>query len=574
MGNVPTMSAPGWSLPPAVRAVTGPRPVAVPAVFAVVTGLAVSLAGIRGADYPAHFLRAELWERAGASVWNNYWYGGHPTPSYSVLVPPMAAAIGAVALCVVASIVATYCFARLLHSLVPDSPPLARTLAGLSFALCSTVNVIVGRAPFAVGLAIALIAVLAWRARHVAVAVLFALITPFASPVVATFVAIAAASVGLDALWQRCRSVPRRRRLIEASIVLGVSIVPLLAMGALFRDSGHFPFRGDQLFFSVLVMGVAALTFRHRIVRFASGMAAVASLLLFVVPNPLGGNFLRFTQFFVVPVAIVGVGAVRRNWAPLLWLMVGGLVAGAAIWSVQYGVVAVVQWAGDDSVEADYHQPLIDQVLARNADGKPLGRVEIPFTDNHWESYFVASEVPYARGWERQLDLERNAELYDPELTRAEYHDWLHHNGVRWVALADVDLDQGGQPESDILAMWRDIEWLDLVWSNENWRLFEVADYLPIVDRPAELVSQTPDELVLRTAEAAVVTLRYGYSDSLSIDGEACLIPHEHDGWMTVYLPAAGTYSLAANAGGLIPGVDADTCRARVEQAGALAVAG
>ena len=31
-------------------------------------------------------------------------------------------------------------------------------------------------------------------------------------------------------------------------------------------------------------------------------------------------------------------------------------------------------------------------------------RVEIPFTDNHWESRWVAPHVPLARGWERQVD--------------------------------------------------------------------------------------------------------------------------------------------------------------------------
>ena len=49
-------------------------------------------------------------------------------------------------------------------------------------------------------------------------------------------------------------------------------------------------------------------------------------------------------------------------------------------------------------------------------------RVEIPFTDNHWESRWVAPHVPLARGWERQLDRERNALFYDGRpLTPARY---------------------------------------------------------------------------------------------------------------------------------------------------------
>ena len=54
-----------------------PWPVEVwlPVLTTLVGSLVVVLSGIRGADYPAHLLRAELWHRAGASVWNFYWYG-------------------------------------------------------------------------------------------------------------------------------------------------------------------------------------------------------------------------------------------------------------------------------------------------------------------------------------------------------------------------------------------------------------------------------------------------------------------------------------------------------------------
>ncbi len=138
-----------------------------------------------------------------------------------------------------------------------------------------------------------------------------------------------------------------------------------------------------------------------------------------------------------------------------------------------------------------FHQPLIDEVRARNADGKPLGRLEIPFTANHWETYFVADQVPYIRGWERQIDLSRNAVLYNPALTADQLHEWTLLNAVRWVALPDAPLDRGGQPEADVLnhvgGRTGPIDWLELVWQTEDWRLYEVLDYQPIVDGPAAL---------------------------------------------------------------------------------------
>jgi hypothetical protein len=542
-----------------VRELAGPRPVHLPSAFALVGALAVALAGIRGADYPAHLLRAELWERAGSGVWNFTWYGGHATPSYSVLVPPLVATFGPVAVCVVATIVGTYLFSHLVHELTPTAPTLARTLAGVSFAASAVVNVAVGRTTFAVGLVAGIAALLAWQMRLAGLAVVLAVLTPLTSPVVAAFVALAAAAVGLDAVLAGRAGADTRRRVVESALVLAGSVVPLVIMSVLFRDGGRFPFRFGHLMLSLGVMLVAAIALRTRVVHLALGMAAISSVVLFLVPNPLGGNFLRFAQFFVVPLTIVGVPTL-----PLRWARAAAVLAfGGVVWSVQFGVVATVQWAGDKSVEAEFHAPLIDEIQARSADGKPVGRVEIPFTDNHWEAYFVASELPYARGWERQIDLDRNEELYDPELSRGEYHGWLLHNAVRWVAVPDVDLDEGGEPEGAVLESHAEIPWIDLVWWNGNWRLYEVLDYQPIVDLPARLVSQTPDELLLATDVQVVVTLRYEYSEQLAIDGDACLIPPAEEGeWMQVYLPAAGQYRVTPDPEGLIPGVDPDTCRA------------
>jgi hypothetical protein len=68
--------------------------VARPCFTAVVLSVLVGVSGVRGADYPGHFLRALVWERSGISIWNNYWYAGHNTVSYGVLSPPLSAVFG------------------------------------------------------------------------------------------------------------------------------------------------------------------------------------------------------------------------------------------------------------------------------------------------------------------------------------------------------------------------------------------------------------------------------------------------------------------------------------------------
>lgn len=528
---------------------TPERAVVVPTALAAVGALAVALSGVRGPDYPAHYLRAELWRRTGAAIWNFTWYGGHATPSYSVLAPPVVAAVGPVMICVVSATVATFVLALLIAEIAPEVGWVGRTLSAATFAAGSVVNVVVGRTNFAAGLAVGLLTLLLWRRGYLFTAVIAALVTPLVSPVVASFTALLAGAVLLDALLDR-----RDDEAIDAGAMLAASVVPLLVIGALFPDGGQFPFRFGHLVLALVLLGGTALTHRNRVVVIAAAMGAASSVVLFVLPNPLGGNFTRFAQYLVVPAIVLGAA---RQPAP--WRHAAGAVALAgSIWTVQHGFVAEAQWSGDPSIKPAYHQPLIAELLRRNADGQPVGRVEIPFTDTHWEAYFVASEVPYARGWERQADLDRNEVLYDPELTPDDYRTWLHANGVRWVALPDVDLDEGGQPEAGLIE--EGLPWLERVWSNRHWKLFEVVDYVPLVDPPAELVRQDVDTLVLFSEAAGVVTLRYRFSDQLTIDNGACLRPREDDEWTEVFLPAAGEYTVTVAAEALIPGTEPDAC--------------
>lgn len=520
-----------------------------PCAVVAIASLGVAASGLRGADYPAHFLRALLWERSGLGVWNTYWYGGHPTPTYSLLAPPVTSLLGPVLVVGVSSVVATFAFARLLSELLPGP---TTWLANLAFAVGTVVNVVVGRTPFALGLALCLLALLAWqRGRHTPALVL-AVLTPLASPVAATFLVVAATSVAIDRARRR---VPGAGRAVAMA---AAGTVPVLVTTAIYDSPGWFPFRVEQLVFSLVAGGFVILVSRHPVVRIAAVMTMAISIGVFLVPNPLGGNFPRFVQLAAPPLVIAAMPGVRRTLTrPLAWLVVAGVA-----WGVEPGVVAAMAWIGDESVEADYHQPLVDEVLRRNEDGRPLGRLEIPFTENHWETFFVAPAVPYARGWERQVDLERNEVLYDDELSLTEYHAWLHDNAVRWIAVPDVTLDEGGRPEADLIerdGTAHDIDWLRPVWSNADWRLYEVLDYRPIVDPPARLVHQEVDRFIVATDEPAVVTIRFEYTDGLAVDGAACIEP-DPAGSIIAHLPAAGTYEFGIDPENGLPGAAADTC--------------
>lgn len=521
-----------------------------PCLTAVVGSLVVLVSGVRGADYPAQLLRAELLEQSGSAVWNFYWYAGHATPSYSLVVPPLVAVFGAPAVGIGASLAATLLVGHLVQRVSRSS--WWAVAAVQYFALVSTVNLVVGRTTFAVGLALAAGALLAWSADRRALTVMLGATVPLVSPVPATFLAIIAAGVIVDRWW-RARAIALRS-VVVALPLLVVSSLPLVVMGLANRDAGWFPFRAAWLAWSLLAMAAAAVALRERPLRVAIALAATASIVLFFVPNPLGGTFVRFAQFVVVPAALVGLETVRRM---SLRVPTAAALALVAVWSVQAGVVAAVDWVDDPSVRREYHTPLINEVARRNRDGQPVGRLEIPFTRNHWETFYVASEVPFARGWERNLDRERSPELYG-ELSDDGYRAWIDRNAVRWVAVPDVELDEGGEPEARL--MERGLPWLDLVWSNANWRLYEVADYQPVVDPPGRFVEQSPDTLTVEVPRRVAMEIRVEYSDGLEISGAACIARHA-EGRIVAEFPAAGTYELTVGVDAILPGDGpADSC--------------
>ena len=66
-----------------------PRRVA-PTVVAAAFAIAYVIVSPPSLDLAAHLLRAKLFSSEGFGLWNNWWYGGHHVPGYSVLFPPIA----------------------------------------------------------------------------------------------------------------------------------------------------------------------------------------------------------------------------------------------------------------------------------------------------------------------------------------------------------------------------------------------------------------------------------------------------------------------------------------------------
>jgi hypothetical protein len=84
-----------------------------PAAIALLFGLLYVVFEPRPGDLAAHVFRAELFGREGFTIWNGHWYGGHHTPAYSVLTPPLSWLVGPRLLLVASCVACAALFGRL-----------------------------------------------------------------------------------------------------------------------------------------------------------------------------------------------------------------------------------------------------------------------------------------------------------------------------------------------------------------------------------------------------------------------------------------------------------------------------
>ncbi|MEA2307707.1 MAG: hypothetical protein QOH43_4987 [Solirubrobacteraceae bacterium] len=403
------------------------------------------------ADLAAQTYRVDLFRDHGPALWDNGWYSGHHLPAYSILFPPLGALLGQRVVGALSAVAAAWCFERLLHGRFPER---RARVASLWFAAATVTTLISGRLTFALGLALALAAAWALAEGRPRVAALLGALSGLGSPVAAAFLVL-----GLAAWWW----VARDR---SAWWVAVASLVPFGLVSLAFPEGGTFPFTPAAFWPSLVasLLVLAAARGAHPVLR--AGIVVYVALLVasFALPTPMGGNAVRLGALVAGPVAVLVATGPRRRW---LLLLVPALV----YWQWTTPVDDWRRAAVDPSVRAAYYRGLL-AVLERQPG--PF-RVEIPFTDNHWESARVAPHVPLTRGWERQLDRKVNALFYDGRpLTPSRYHAWLRDHGVRFVALPDAPLDYSAAAEADLVRAGQ--PFLREVWRDAHWRLLRVTD--------------------------------------------------------------------------------------------------
>src|SRR4029077_6333952 len=135
--------------------------------------------------------RSSLFGRAGFTVWDNSWYGGHHLPPSNGLAPGLGWWVGPRLLATLSLILATALFAALIDGRFPRR---ATRLASAWFALGAAIALLSCRVPFDLGLAAGLGALLLVRRGRRAAAPGLAVVCALASPVAGGFLALAAAA--------------------------------------------------------------------------------------------------------------------------------------------------------------------------------------------------------------------------------------------------------------------------------------------------------------------------------------------------------------------------------------------
>ena len=490
-------------------------------------------------DLAAQVFRTELFQRAGLGIWNGSWYGGHYTLTYSVLFPPLAALLGPRLVGTFAVVASSYLFDRL----VRDRWGEAARWATLWFAAGVVTLLADGQLTFALGVAFALAALRALQTHRPALALAAGAGAALSSPVAAAFLA----GVLLAG------TLPRDRRTHLAAIwvaclALALVIVPNLA----FPEGGQFPFAFSSymaipLWCAGALIVTRGLAAEERQLRRVLLAYLLAATVLWLAPNPLGGNAVRLGALFGGPVLAAVVLAHRPRLGALPTLFLAVTLAGGLYWQVTASVSQIARSVGDPSTSAAYFAPVSGWLRSH---GARAVRIEVPPTANHWEAAYLAPGFELARGWLRQLDTTRDDIFYgdDKPLGERSYRAWLHNNAIRYVALPDAPLDYSSVAESRLIR--RAPPYLVPRWSDPHWRVYEVRDPAPLV-QPLGSGAATVREVghsgfALDVSRPGKFLVRVAFTPYWSIErGHGCLLRHGE--WTLARASHPGVFRVAAD---------------------------
>ncbi len=504
------------------------RRFAEPAFVAAALATLYLLVEPHSADHAAQQFRTGLFELEGPATWNNLWFGGHHTPGYSVLFPPLGALIGERLVGALAAVAAALLFAAIAERRWGESS----RFGVVWFAAGTTISLFTGRLTFALGVTIALAAVFAAQCGYRRTALCFAALCPFASPVAALFLAC-----GGLAHWMANRNWKSRRAIgLELGVVaLGTAI----ALALVFPEGGTEPFVWSS--YMPAILGAVAVYFAmprdEKLLRSGLALYGLALTASFLIANPLGGNATRMGALLLGPLLACALWN-RRERILLLFL-----VPLIVYW--QWGPVMrdLENVHAEPSVKQSYYAPIQGFLAERT--GEAPARVEIVPTENHWEAAIVPGDMPIARGWERQLDRKLNPLFYDESLSATEYRLWLDWLAVKYVALSNGALDYAGVTEATLIR--RGLPYLKPAFTTTDWTVYEVKHATPLAERPAQVVNFDSDGFSIRASKPGSYLVHVRHSPYFAMAGGVGCVEASPGGLTTVHMSRPGVADVVAD---------------------------
>ena len=473
------------------------REAALCAVVASFVAAILAWLGPPGSDLAAHAYQRTVFLEHGFTLWNNFWYAGrYSFVSYSVIYYPLAAWLGIKLLAVATIALAAVAFAAVLwHEWGPTTRWSSR-----SFAVVWAGIVLSAAFPFALGFALALLALWALQAdrrwRFAALAVL----SLAASPVAFLLLVVVLAGVALA----RHASLPRNWVPIAA---IGFAGTAELVLWRLFPGGGDYPFSFAEVAAGVAfcVLGLI-FTWRvesARVLRFVFAVYLVASVTSYLIPSAIGENVERL-RYAAIPLAVLVF--TLRHWRPLLPGL--AVVTLAVSWNLSPLAASYVNARADVTAKAATWPAAISYLRAHLG---PSYRVEAVDTNGHWAAVYLAdARIPLARGWFRQDDFPQNEVLYS-NLGANAYLHWLRGLGVRYVVLTKAPPDYSARAEATLVRSGR--AGLMPVFATNELTIYEVPHAQSIVTGPRDprlaLLTQARIGVDVRTGGTYRIAVRW-----------------------------------------------------------------
>ena len=508
------------------------RPLAGPLAVAGLLSIIYLVAAPLSADHAAQLFRTELFEEAGPALWNNYWFGGHYLPTYSLLAPAIGSWIG-FRLMGVAAVMGTVA----LFALIVDRKWGEQARVGaIWFAAAATVSLYSGRLTYALGVLLAMAAVFAAQRGSRPISLVLAATVALASPVAALFLSCCGFAQWVNS---RLTGSPDRRGLeIAAASFFTAGLVALL-----------FPGGGDEPYVPTSFLPAIALTLaaaallpaRERLVWTGFLVYAAALVATFLLATPMGGNVNRLGVLLVGSLFLCAFWGVESRSARRTFAF-AALLPLLALWQF-YPMVRDLNLVRDEpAVAAEFYEE-VEEILGPRLALNPA-RVEVLPVASHWESARVPPGIPLARGWERQTDRRFNRLFYTDRLDPVRYRRWLRELAVGYVAVPQAKLDYAAETEAELIE--RGVDFLEEIPSGPDWKLYRVIGATPMVERPARLTGFETDGFTVDLPRPGTFRVRIRATPYWRVESGSGCVGRTEDGWTEVSTDTPGELEVRA----------------------------